>query len=88
MADQKRILMLALDKKVEALRMAGGLTLLDDRIRIAAWGGLPEGADAAEQMEALEFAEVPISELDPADAAAAYAALAAEILDSDVVYCV
>lgn len=88
MADQKRILMLALDKKVEALRMAGGLTLLDDRISIATWGRLPEGADAAEQLEALEFAEVPMTELDPDRAEAAYASLAAQILDSDVVYCV
>lgn len=88
MADQKRILMLALDKKVEALRMAAGLTLLDDRIGIVTWGKLPEGADTAEQMEALEFAEVPISELDPANAGEAYAALAARIIDSDVVYCV
>ena len=88
MADQKRILMLALEKKVEALRMAGGLTLLDDRIAIVTWGKLPEGADAAEQMEALEFAEVPTSELDPANAGEAYAALAAQIIDSDMVYCV
>lgn len=87
MADQKRILMLALDKRVEALRMASGLTLLDDRIHIAAWGKLPENAEVAEQMEALEFSEVPLAELNPADAAS-YAALAAEILDSDVVYCV
>lgn len=88
MADQKRILMLALDKKVEALRMASGLTLLDDAVRIAAWGKLPQGPDAAEQMEALEFAEVPMTELDSANSGAAYAALAAEILDSDMVYCV
>lgn len=86
MAEQKRILMLALDKKVEALRMASGLTLLDDAIRIATWGKLPEGADAAEQLEALEFAEVPMTGLDPADPGAALSSLAAEILDSDVVY--
>lgn len=86
MTRQKHILMLALDKKVEALRMASGLTLLDDAIRIAAWGKLPEGADAAEQLEALEFAEVPMTELDPSDAGAALSSLAAEILDSDVVY--
>jgi|PlaIllAssembly_1097288.scaffolds.fasta_scaffold624816_2 hypothetical protein len=88
MADQKRILMLALEKKVEALRMAGGLTLLDDRIGIATWGKLPAGADTAEQLEALEFAEVPMTELDPVRAREACAALAAQIIDSDVVYCV
>jgi hypothetical protein len=88
MADQKRILMLALDKKVEALRMASGLTLLDDAITVATWGRLPEDAEAAEQMEALEFADVPMAELEPANTAEAYAALAARILDSDMVYCV
>lgn len=86
MAQQKHILVLALGKKVEALRMASGLTLLDDAIRIATWGKPPEGPDAAEQLEALEFAEVPMTELDPADAGAALSGLAAEILDSDVVY--
>ena len=88
MADQKRILMLAVDKKVEALRMASGLTLLDDRIGITVWGKLPDDADTAEQLEALEFAEVPMTELDPDSAQAAYASLAAQILECDVVYCV
>ena len=88
MADQTRILMLALNHKVEALRMASGLTLLDDRIHIAAWGALPNSAEVTEQMEALEFSEVPLTILDPADSATTWAALAAEILDSDVVYCV
>ena len=88
MAEQKRILMLALDKKVEALRMASGLTLLDDAIRITTWGNLPQNAEAAEQIEALEFAEVPMTELDPAGAGATLAGLASEILNSDVVYIV
>jgi hypothetical protein len=88
MADQKNILMLALDKKVEALRMASGLTLLDDSISIATWGKLPESADVMEQLEALEFAEVPMTELDPERAEATVTALAAKIIDSDVVYCV
>jgi hypothetical protein len=86
MAEQKHILILALDKKVEALRMASGLTLLDDAVSIAIWGKLPEGADAAEQLEALEFAEVPMTELDPAETGAALSNLAAAILNSDVVY--
>jgi hypothetical protein len=86
MADQKHILMVAVQKPVEALRMASGLTLLDDAVAIAAWGRLPEGADVAEQMEALEFADVPVVELDPA--ADALAALARQVIDNDVVYCV
>ena len=86
MADQKHILMVAVQKPAEALRMASGLTLLDDAVAIAAWGTLPEGAEVAEQMEALEFADVPVVELDPA--ADALAALARQIIDNDVVYCV
>ncbi len=84
MADKKRILMVAVQKRVEALRMASGLILLDDAVTIATWGKLPEGADVAEQMEALEFSEVPVVELDPAGGA--MAALAQQIIDSDVVY--
>ncbi|MDZ7593867.1 MAG: hypothetical protein U0932_04380 [Thiobacillus sp.] len=86
MADQKHILMVAVQKPVEALRMASGLTLLDDAVTIATLGRLPESAGVAEQMEALEFAEVPVVELDPAGDA--MAALARQILDHDVVYCV
>jgi hypothetical protein len=86
MAEQKRILMLALDKQVEALRMASGLTLLDDAVSIATWGKLPEGDDVAEQMEALEFSEVPVVALDPATDA--LAVLARQIVNNDVVFCV
>jgi len=88
MAEQKHILMLALDKKVEALRMASGLTLLDDRIDIVTLGSLPDGDDAAEQLEALKFAEVPMIGLKPEPAQADMATLAARIIASDVVYCV
>lgn len=83
MSGQKRILMVPVEKKIEALRMASGLTLLDDQVAIAAWGGLPEGAEAAEQLEALDFADVPVT-----DAGADVAALAERIINSDVVYCV
>jgi len=86
MADQKRILMLAIDKKVEALRMASGLTLLDDVVSILTWGALPTGDAVAEQMEALEFSEVPVLQLDPAHDG--LAVLARQIINSDVVYCV
>lgn len=86
MAEQKRILMVAVEKPVEALRMASGLTLLDDAVAIATWGRLPEGPEVAEQMEALDFADVPVAELDPGPDA--LAALARQIVHSDVVYCV
>lgn len=86
MADKKSILVVAVRKPGEALRMASGLTLLDDAVTIATWGKLPESADVAEQLEALEFAEVPMVELDPASDA--LAVLAQQIVGSDVVYCV
>ncbi|MCL4184236.1 MAG: hypothetical protein KJ011_12405 [Burkholderiaceae bacterium] len=85
MADSKRILMMALHNKAEALRMAGGLTLLDDRIEVAVWGGMPAGPATAEQLAALDFAEVPVAELAPERD---LAALAHRIIASDVVYCV
>lgn len=81
MTNHKQILMVAFDKKIEALRMASGLTLLDDAVRIVAWGGLPDGAEVDEQMEALEFADVPVTRL-----AGDLEGLAHQILDSDVVY--
>jgi hypothetical protein len=81
MAEAKRILMVAIDKKVEALRMASGLTLLDDQVAIAAWGTLPEGPETAEQLEALDFADVPV---DPV--AHDVEALANRIINSDVVF--
>ncbi len=83
---KKNVLMLASEKKVEALRMATGLTLLDDSVSVATWGGLPDEADVHEQLEALEFMEVPIIRLD--QDGAVIAELAAQILKSDVVYCV
>lgn len=45
--------------------MASGLTLLDDVVRVAAIGELGDDADTALQLEALEFAEVPVDCLDP-----------------------
>jgi len=55
-------------------------------VMVASWGKLPVSADVAEQMEALEFSEVPVAELDPAGDAVAV--LARQILDNDLVYCV
>ncbi|MEK8089511.1 hypothetical protein [Thermithiobacillus plumbiphilus] len=87
MTEKKRILMIAAQKKVEALRMASGLTLLDDAVSIACMVRLPEGADAAEQLEALEFSEVPIDVVDLGEENGIQA-LALRIVDSDVVFCV
>lgn len=83
MSGQKKILMVAVDKKIEALRMSSGLTLLDDAVAIAVWGDPATGPEADEQREALDFADVPVE-----DVGHDVAALAAHILKSDVVYCV
>ncbi len=83
MSGQKRILMVAANKKVEALRMASGLTLLDDAVAIAVWAEPASGPEVDEQMEALDFADVPVSQI-----GTDMAALAAQIINSDVVYCV
>lgn len=62
----KNILVIARDDKPEALRMATGLTLLDDIVRVAVIGDLDESAEEVQlQLEALEFADVPIRRLDP-----------------------
>lgn len=86
MAEKKKILMIVAQKKIEALRMASGLTLLDDAVSIASIGKLPEGSDAAEQLEALEFADVPIEAVDIGGNG--MQALALRIVDCDVVFCV
>ncbi len=82
---QKTILVIAQYNKPEALRMASGLTLLNDQVCIAALGGLGDDADTALQLEALEFAEVPVDHLDPTTDVG-IDRLAAAILRADAVY--
>lgn len=83
MTEPKRILMVAAGNKAEALRMAAGLMLVDDRIEVVVWGAMPAGPAIDEQLQALEFADVPVAELAETGRVAQ---LAARILDSDVVY--
>lgn len=80
----KNILMIAQRKKIEALRMATGLTLLDDAVSVLVCGVLEDSAEASEQLEALEFSDVPVTQLDnPADIPRA---MAQAILQADMVY--
>ena len=79
----KRILVVPVEKKIEALRMATGLTLLDDQVTVAVWGEMPDAPEAAEQLEALEFVEAPLFRLDRD-----MDSLAELIINSDIVYCV
>ena len=60
----KKILVVARDQQIEALRMAAGLTLLDDEVCVTLWGKLDESSsEAGEQLDALDFADVPIHRL-------------------------
>lgn len=85
MSDTRQILVIARDRKTEALRMATGLTLLDDAVSVAAWGGLDREDEEVEmQLEALDFSDVPVTEL----ATDAAGDLAGMINESDAVYVV
>ncbi|MBL8341004.1 MAG: hypothetical protein JNL30_05995 [Rubrivivax sp.] len=81
----KRILVVARAKPAEALRVATGLTLLNDTVRVIAAAPLPDTAAVREQREMLEFVEVPCDEV--GDAALLPALLAEAILAADQVYC-
>ncbi len=80
----KKILMIAQSKKIEALRMATGLTLLDDEVSVLVCGDLEDSADASEQLEALEFSDVPVTQLDNPDDIPR--AMAQAISQADMVY--
>jgi len=85
--NNKTVLLIAQDDKPEALRMASGLTLLDDKVVVDVLGRLDDDEETALQLEALEFAEVPISRIElsaPGD----IDRLAGDILSADVVYIV
>ncbi|MBV2184276.1 MAG: hypothetical protein KUL88_07025 [Rhizobium sp.] len=83
MNTKKNILVVPLVKPVEALRMATGLTLLDDRVTVHCLAGLPAGPETDEQLEALEFSEVPVRRQP-----SGMEDLARAIVSSDVVYLV
>lgn len=83
--ERKTILVIAQHNKPEALRMASGLTLLDDVVAVAVIGRLGDDAETAMQMEALEFSEVPVTTVDPVEEAD-IGRLADHILQADAVY--
>jgi len=81
----KNVLMIARHKKIEALRMAAGLTLLDDIIKVAIMGGMDRDADDASlQLESLDFADVPVIDVDDSNAAE----FAEMVINSNVVFVV
>ena len=86
MAEPRRFLVVALGNRIEALRVAVGLTLSDASLQVAVWGDVPDDDGANEHFEALEFGDVPVAVL-RADEQASWDELARHILDSEVVYC-
>lgn len=80
----KRILVIAKQNLAEALRIAAGLTLLNESVRVAVLGELPDEPAVQEQRELLDFIEIPVDTLNDPDAWPAQ--LAATLLQSEVVY--
>lgn len=79
----KRVLVIAKFDQAEAMRVASGLVLLDDKVRVAVIGSLEKTAEVAEQKDVLDFAEVPYEII---DAEAPLARIAQEIVTADVVF--
>jgi hypothetical protein len=86
MAEPRRFLVVAMGNRVEALRVAVGLTLSDASVQVVVWGEMPDDEDASQHFEALEFGDVPVAVL-PAGDEASWDDLARHIVDSEVVYC-
>ncbi|RRQ22130.1 hypothetical protein [Thiohalobacter thiocyanaticus] len=82
---RKTILVIAQHNKPEALRMATGLTLLDDEVRVSVLGELGDDQDTLMQMEALEFAEAPVESV-AVETEEGMGRLADSILGADAVY--
>ncbi|MCX7163390.1 MAG: hypothetical protein NT083_10170 [Rhodocyclales bacterium] len=80
----KQILVVARNNKVEALRVAVGLALLSDIVRVVVVGELEDTPAIAEQREVLDFADVPCEQLP--DAAQQCGRLAQEMAAANVVY--
>jgi|APFre7841882724_1041349.scaffolds.fasta_scaffold26218_1 hypothetical protein len=86
MAEPRRFLVVAMGNRVEALRVAVGLTLSDASLQVVVWGEMPDDEDASQHFEALGFGDVPVAVL-PAGDEASWDELARHIVDSEVVYC-
>lgn len=80
----KNILVIAKNNKVEALRVAAGLVLLDAIVKIVVLGELEDTPAVAEQREILEFADVPCELLQ--DPALQAGRLAQEMAGANLVY--
>jgi len=79
----KQVLVIAKYHQAEALRVASGLTLLSDIVKVDVIGKLADTPAVNEQKEVLEFAEVLCEIIDPS---APFAQLAHDIMTADVVF--
>lgn len=80
----KNILVIAKNNKVEALRVAVGLVLLDDKVKLDVVGELDNSTQIQEQLEVLDFADVPYEILN--DHTKLIDNLSRDLISSDVVY--
>ena len=81
---KKDILVIAKSNKVEALRVAVGLVLLSDSVKVDVVDGLDDSPQVREQLEVLEFADVPHEIL--ADSSSMIDRLAQDLVGANVVY--
>jgi hypothetical protein len=81
---KKNILVVAKNNKVEALRVAVGLVLLGDSVKVDVQGRLDASPEILKQLEVMEFADVPHELLE--DHATMIEKLAQDLVSSDVVY--
>ena len=81
---KKNILVIAKSNKVEALRVAVGLVLLSDPVKVDVVDGLDDSPQVLEQLEVMEFADVPHEIL--ADRSSMIDKLAQDLIGSNVVY--
>ena len=81
---QKNILVIAKNNKVEALRVAVGLVLLSDTVKVDVLDALEDSPPVQEQLEVMEFAEVPCQILE--DRVTQIDKLAQDLVGANVVY--
>lgn len=83
---KKHVLVVARDNQPEALRMAAGLTLLDDIVKVDVLGALQLLPEVEVQKEVLDFADVVCTQLSDVDSMLEL--LAEDLLVADIVYIV
>ncbi len=81
----KQVLVIAKYHQSEALRVAAGLTLLNDSIKVDVIGKLDDSPDVSEQKEVLDFAEVPC-EIVEMDNDAQLVRIAQDLMAADVAF--